>query len=198
LGRRRRVILPRRPGVWCCGGAGILVHLDYRTPSWQPRARVQPLRLSIWFSHFAWPACAIHAQRALCSRSGAGHRGGAVGQAAPRHFAASAGRVVLRRCGGPSASKIEDPILAAQNSSATLKVFHLVFAFRMASVRYPRTARIVQPQWGRPQGERSNWAGGAASFCHVAWACGAAMARGSECIPNREPHPGSPELECNP
>jgi hypothetical protein len=28
VGRRRRVILPRRPGVWCCGGAGVMVHLE--------------------------------------------------------------------------------------------------------------------------------------------------------------------------
>jgi hypothetical protein len=91
---------------------------------------------------------------------------------------------VARACGaaavrGPSASGIEDPILAAQNSSAALKVFHLVFAFRMASVRYPFGARVVQPQLGRPQEERRSWAGGAASFCRVARACGAAAAWGS-------------------
>jgi hypothetical protein len=179
LGRRRRVILPRRPGVWCCGGAGVVVHPEWRTPCWQPRARVQPLRFFIWFSRFAWPACAIPAQCALSSRRGAGRKGSAaVGQAAPRHFAASPRRVVLRRCGDPSAPRLQDPILAAQGSSATLKVIHLVFAFRMASVRYPRTASVVQPQWGRPPG-RSSWAGGAASFCRVGRACGAAAVWGS-------------------
>jgi hypothetical protein len=69
--------------------------------------------------------------------------------------------------------------MAAQNPSASLKVFHLVFALRMASVRYPRTVRIVQPQRGRPQGERRSWAGGAASFCRFAQACGAAAVQGS-------------------
>jgi hypothetical protein len=142
---------------------------------------VQSLRFFIWFWRFAWPVRAIHAQRALCSRSGAGHRGGAAGgQAAPRHFDASPWRVVLRRCGGHSASRIENPILAAQNSSATLKVFHLVLAFRMASVRYPCTAGVVQSQWGRLQGERSRCAGGAASFCRAARACSAAAVGGGQ------------------
>ena len=69
--------------------------------------------------------------------------------------------------------------LEANGSSKPLRFFNFVFALRMASVSYPCTARIVQPQWGEPEGKRSSWAGGAASFCRVARACGAAAVRGS-------------------